>query len=124
MNESHSTRSGGMKQDILDFENEFASSLESLKSSIDEKINFAYEHFDSITNNIEKNMVVIVADSLIEVKDAIIEALRAENMKHQQKVEKLENRIYYLESDVYKQAHYNRRGIIEIQGIPLYIEGN
>ena len=100
MNESHSTRSGGMKQDILDFENEFASSLESLKSSIDEKINFVYEHFDSITNNIEKNMVVIVADSLIEVKDAIIEALRAENMKHQQKVEKLENRIYYLESDV------------------------
>ena len=124
MNESHSTRSGGMKQDILDFENEFASSLESLKSSIDEKINFVYEHFDSITNNIEKNMVVIVADSLIEVKDAIIEALRAENMKHQQKVEKLENRIYYLESGVYKQAHYNRRGIIEIQGIPLYIEGN
>lgn len=124
MNESHSTRSGGMKQDILDFENEFASSLESLKSSIDEKINFVYEHFDSITNNIEKNMVVIVADSLIEVKDAIIEALRAENMKHQQKVEKLENRIYYLESDVYKQAHYNRRSIIEIQGIPLYIEGN
>lgn len=124
MNESHSTRSGGMKQDILDFENEFASSLESLKSSIDEKINFVYEHFDSITNNIEKNMVVIVADSLIEVKDAIIEALRAENMKHQQKVEKLENRTYYLESDVYKQAHYNRRSIIEIQGIPLYIEGN
>ena len=124
MNESHSTRSGGMKQDILDFENEFASSLESLKSSIDEKINFVYEHFDSITNNIEKNMVVIVSDSLIEVKDAIIEALRAENMKHQQKVEKLENRTYYLESDVYKQAHYNRRSIIEIQGIPLYIEGN
>ena len=124
MNESHSTRSGGMKQDILDFENEFASSLESLKSSIDEKINFVYEHFDSITNNIEKNMVVIVADSLIEVKDAIIEALRTENMKHQQKVEKLENRTYYLESDVYKQAHYNRRSIIEIQGIPLYIEGN
>ena len=95
-----------------------------MKSSIDEKFNFVYEHFDSITNNIEKNMVVIVADSLIEVKDAIIEALRAENMKHQQKVEKLENRIYYLECDVYKQAHYNRRGIIEIQGIPLYIEGN
>ena len=95
-----------------------------MKSSIDEKFNFVYEHFDSITNNIENNMVVIVADSLIEVKDAIIEALRAENMKHQQKVEKLENRIYYLESDVYKQAHYNRRGIIEIQGIPLYIEGN
>ena len=39
-------------------------------------------------------MAVIVADSLLEVKDSIIEALlKAENLKLQQKVEKLENRI-------------------------------
>ena len=31
--------------------------------------------------------------SLLEVKDSIIEALKAENLKLQQKVEKLENRI-------------------------------
>ena len=30
MSESHNTRLGGMKQDILDFKNEFNSSIESL----------------------------------------------------------------------------------------------
>ena len=74
MNESHNTRLGGMRQDILDFKNEFTSSIESLKSSINEKFNF-------------------------EVKDSIIKALKAENLQLQQKVEKLENRISGLESD-------------------------
>ena len=35
-------------------------------------------------------MAVIAADSLLEVKDSITEALKAENLKLQQKVEKLE----------------------------------
>ena len=45
-------------------------------------------------------MAIIVADTLLEVKDSIIEALKAENLKLQQKVEKLENRIS--ESDLNK----------------------
>ena len=40
MNESHNTRLGGMKQDILDLKKEFTSSIESLKLSIGEKFNF------------------------------------------------------------------------------------
>ena len=43
MNESHNTRLGGVKQDILDFKNEFTSSIKSLKSSIDEKFNSVNE---------------------------------------------------------------------------------
>ena len=56
-----------------------------------------------------------------EVKDSIIEALKAENLKLQQKVEKLENRISELESDLNKNNQYNRRNNIEIQGIPSEI---
>ena len=63
-------------------------------------------------------MAVIAADSLLELKDSIIEALKAENLKLQQKVEKLENRISELESDLNKKDQYNRRNNIEIQGIP------
>ena len=44
-------------------------------------------------------MAVIAADSLLEVK----EALKAENLKLQQKVEKLEKRISELESDLNKK---------------------
>ena len=69
-------------------------------------------------------MAVTVADSLLEVKDSIIEALKAENLKLQQKFEKLENRIYKLESDLNKKDQYNRRNNIEIQGIPSDINDN
>ena len=48
-------------------------------------------------------MAVIAADSLLEVKDSIIEAVKAENLKLQQKVEKLEKRISELESDLNKK---------------------
>ena len=41
-------------------------------------------------------MAVTVADSLLEVKDSIIETLKAENLKLQQKVEKLEYLIWNL----------------------------
>ena len=121
MSESNNTRLGGIKQDILDFKNEFTSSIESLKSSIDEKFNLVNEQFDNIRTDIKRNVAVIVADSLLEVKDSIIEALKAENLKLQQKVEKLENRISELESDLNKKDQNNRRSNIEIQGIPLDI---
>ena len=54
MSESHNTRLGGMKQDILDFKNEFTSSIESLKSNIDEKFNLVNEQFDNIRTDIKK----------------------------------------------------------------------
>ena len=107
MSESLNTRLGGMKQDILDFKNEFTSLIESLKSSIHEKFNLVNEQFDNIRTDLKKNVAVIVADSLLEVKNSIIEALKAENLKLQQKVEKLENRISELESDLKKKDQYN-----------------
>ena len=78
MKQSQNTRLGGMKQDILDFKNEFTSSVESLKSSIDENFNFVNEQFDNIRTDIKKNVTVTVADSLLEMKDSILEALKAE----------------------------------------------
>ena len=60
-------------------------------------------------------MAVIVADSLLEVKDSIIEALKARNLKLQQKVEKLENRTSELESDLNKKDQYNWKNNIEVQ---------
>ena len=47
MSESHNTRLGGMKQDILDFKNKFTSSIESLKSSTDEKFNLVNDQSDN-----------------------------------------------------------------------------
>ena len=88
--------------------------IESLKSSTDEKFNFVNDQFDNIRIDIKKDVVVTDADSLFVVKDSIIEALKAENLKLQQKVEKLENRISELEFDLNKKNQYNRRNNIEI----------
>ena len=107
-----------MKEGILVFKNEFTSSIESLKSSNDGKFNLVNEQFDNIRTDIKRNVAVIVADSLLEVKDSIIEALKAENLKFQQRVEKLENRISQVESDLNKKDQYNRRNNIEIQVVP------
>ena len=94
-----------MKQDILEFKNEFTSSIESLKSNIDEKFNIV-----NIRTDIKKNVVVIVAEGLIKVKDSIMEALKAENLKLQQKVEKLENAI----SELNKKSHTCEEGEVHL----------
>ena len=56
MTKSHNIRLDRMKQDILDFKNEFTSSTESLKSSIDEKFNLVNKKFDIIRTDINKKM--------------------------------------------------------------------
>ena len=56
MTESHNIRLDGMKQDILDFKNEFTSSTKSLKSSIDEKFNLVNKKFDIIRTDVNKKM--------------------------------------------------------------------
>ena len=59
-----------------------------------------------------------------KVKDAIIEWLRAENLKLQRKVESLESRISKLETDCDKQDQYNRQINLELHGIPFNISGD
>ena len=56
-----------------------------------------------------------------KVKDAIIEGLRAENLKLQQKAEALERGISKLETDCNKHDQYNRRNNLEIHRIPSNI---
>ena len=63
----------------------------------------------------------IVNESLSKVKDAIIEGLRAVNLKLQQKVEWLDCRISKFETDYDKQDQYNTRNNLEIQRIPSTI---
>ena len=63
----------------------------------------------------------VVSDSLSKVKDTIIEGLRAENVKLQQKVESVESRISKLKTNFNKQDHYDRRNNFDIHKIPSNI---
>ena len=53
MSEPHHIRLGIMKQDILNFKNEFTSSIVPLKSSIDEKHKIVNEKFNNIRTDIK-----------------------------------------------------------------------
>ena len=78
----------------------------------------------NIKYDLTKNIKDIVNGSLSKVKDAIIEGLRAENLKFQQKVASLETSISKLEIDCNKQDQYIRRNNLEIHGIPSTLSGD
>ena len=52
--ESHNTRLSGMKQDLVDFKNNFNSSWSYLKNSIDKKFNSINSRLDQIEGYIQK----------------------------------------------------------------------
>ena len=95
--ESQNTRLSGMKQNLADFKNDFNSSLPSLKSSIDQKFNIINSRLDQIEANIQKNITDVVNESIMSIKDSIIDALQEENIKLQSTVEQLENKILRME---------------------------
>ena len=64
-----------MKQNLADFKNDFNSSLPYLKSSIDQKFNIINSRLDQIEANIQKNIIDVVNESIMSIKDSIIDAL-------------------------------------------------
>ena len=123
MSNEPNTRFSGMKQDIQDTGTGFTQSLATLRGSMDQK----FEDISQLINikyDLTKNIKDIVNGSLLKVKDAIIEGLRAENLKFQQKVASLETSISKLEIDCNKQDQYSRRNNLEIQGIPSTMSGD
>ena len=76
---------------------------------------------DEIKENIKISVTEEVNESIMSTKNTIIDDLKEENLKLQNKVEKLEEQL--LEPDQ-KNNHldqYNRRNNLEIQGIPTNI---
>ena len=119
--ESHSARLSGMKQDLADFKNEFNSSLSCLKNSIDQKFKSINGRLDQIKGNIQKSITVIVNESIMSIKDSIINVFKEENMKLQLRVKQLEDKLLRMEIAKNTHEQYNRRNNIEIQGVPATV---
>ena len=110
-----------MKQELSVFKSEFSSSFEKLKDSITVTFSDINARLDEIENNIKKSVTEEVNKSIMSIKNTIIDALKEENLKLQNKVKKLEEQL--LETDQ-KNNHldqYSRRNNLEIQGIPANI---
>ena len=110
-----------MKQELSVFKSEFSSPFERLKDSITVKFSDINARLDEIKKKWKKSVTEEVSESMMNIKSTLIDAVKGENLKLQNKVKKLEDRL--LENDQ-KSNHldqYHRRNELEIQGIPTNI---
>ena len=88
-----------MKQELHDFKNEFSTQLSDLSHNLNEKFDSLYKLLAESEGKIKANINDIVIERLMSVKDLIIEALKAENLKSKSRVDSLEEKI--IELDIY-----------------------
>ena len=84
------TRLRGVKQELSVFKTEFSSSFEKLKDSITVKFSDINAGLDEIEENIKTSATEKVNESIMNIRNTIIDALKEENQKLQNKVKKLE----------------------------------
>ena len=103
--ESHNRRLSDMKQDLVDLKNDFNLSLSCLKNSIDQKFNSINSWLNQVEGNIQKNITHIINESIMSIKDSVIDALKEENMKLQSRVQQLEDKLLRMEiaKSIYEQ---------------------
>ena len=118
--ESHNTRLCGTKQELHDFKNDFSAQLSDLINILNETFVSLYKLLDESEGKIKANINDIVTESLMSLKDLIIEALKAVNLKLKCRVDSLEKKIFELDISRNKDQ-YTRRNNVEIQGIPATV---
>ena len=114
---SHITPLGSVKQEIQDLKSRFESLINQVKVSSDRKFSEINLQLKNIKENFASTVNDIVTESMLKVKDSIIEALKEENVNFQQKCENLEARLFHLEKASNKQDQCTMRNNLEIHGI-------
>ena len=114
----HNTRLGGIKEEIHEFRAEFNSLLVDLKNKIQTKFENINNKLNEIENNIKSNVTEQVNESIISIKESIINALKKESKLLKSKVLNLEHNLSQSEACINSLGQYNRRNNLEIQGIP------
>ena len=92
------------------------------ENSTDQKFNIINSQLDPIESNIQKNITDVVNQSIMSIKDSIIDALKEENMKLQPWEEQLEDKILRMETAKNNHEQYTRCNNIEILGIPATVK--
>ena len=113
---------------MQDLKKDVNSSLADFKASIDTKFDVISNRLKAIEEYFQRHVNDIIAKelnkSVMSIKDSIIDALKEENFRLQQKVQHLENKLSDVEVAENKLEQYQRRKSIEIQGIPSTAHDN
>ena len=115
------TRLSGVKQELFVFKSEFSSSFEKLKDIINVKFSDINARLDEIEKNVKNSVTEEVNESLMRIKNPIIDALKEENLKLHNEVKKLEEQLLEIDQKNNHLDQYSRRNNLEIQGIPANI---
>ena len=75
---------------------DFSSSFEELKDSINNKFSDINTCLDQMEYNIKRSVTQEVNESIMSIKNSIIDALKEENLKLQNKVKELEEKLSVL----------------------------
>ena len=100
---SHITQLGGVKQEIQDLKSGFESSMNQFKVSIDSKFREINLQLKDIKESFASTVNDIVKETILKVKDSIIKALKEENIELQKNCENLEARLFDLKKASNKQ---------------------
>ena len=126
--DSHNTRLEGMKQELQDLKKYINLSLADFKASIDKKFDVISNILNATEENFQRNVNDIITkeldESVMSIKDSIINALKEETFRVQQKVQHLENKLSDIEIAENKGEQYMGRNNIEIQGIASTVHDN
>lgn len=87
-----------------------------LKSSIDWKFEEIYHRLNTSEQYLQSDITAVVNESIMNIKDSIIQALREENQNLQNKVNEVEETLILLAMLKINIDQYNRRNNVEIQG--------
>ena len=78
---AENTRMGSIKQEILDLKNEFTSIITSFKDEMHQKFESMNNRLNTMENSIKSIISDQVNESIMQVKNSVIEALKEDNLK-------------------------------------------
>ena len=118
---AENTKLGGIKQEFQEFKNSFQVMISDLRLDMERKFENTNNRLEELNDHLKTNIVDQMNESVMSIKDTIIDALKEDNAQLGNKVELLEKKLTEVEISCNKLEQYTRRNNIEIQGIPPQI---
>ena len=118
---TENTRLGGIKQEFQEFKNSFQVTISDLRFDMERKFENTKKRLQELNDHLKTNIADQMNESVMSIKDTIIDALKENNSQLPNKVELLKKKLTEVEMSRNKLEQYTRRNNIEIQGIPPQI---
>ena len=119
---AENTRLGRIKQEFQEFENSFQVMIRlDVRLDMERKFENTKKRLQELNDHLKTNIADQMNESVMSIKDTIIDALKENNSQLPNKVELLKKKLTEVEMSRNKLEQYTRRNNIEIQGIPPQI---